>query len=174
MIINCHLHGRTASATTRLVAHLLSTEGGQSVRLVRVRGSLGRTLAAALADFTRLRDGSRAEVALLHLPLSPARPWSREQWDEAVARILRALGAERHGHVVVEHAGKPRARGESGDTHRHLVVAHVGPHGRALNTSHLYACLEAVRATCEFDFEERLTASRRTDAVARRLRVKQR
>jgi hypothetical protein len=138
---------------------------------VRVRGSLGQTLPAALADFTRLRDGSRAEVAFLHLPLSPARPWSSEQRDEAVARIRRALGAEAHGYVLVEHAGKPRARGESGDTHYHLIVAHVGPHGRALDTSHLYARLEAVRATCEADFEERLTASRRTDAVAWRLRA---
>ncbi|GJD99257.1 relaxase/mobilization nuclease domain-containing protein [Methylobacterium isbiliense] len=171
MIINCHPHGRTASATTTLVAHLLSTEGGQCVHLVRVRGSLAQTLAAAVKDFTRLRDGSRATVAFLHLTLSPARPWSGEQRDEAVARIRRALGAEQHGYALVEHAGKPRARGESGDTHWHILVCHVGPDGRALDTAFLHARLEAVRASLEVDFGEPLTASRRTDAVARRLRA---
>ncbi len=72
--------------------------------------------------------------------------------------------------MLVEHADKPRARGEAAAHHFHLLVANVGPHGRALHTAFLHARLEAVRATLEVDGGEQLTPSRRTDAVARRLR----
>jgi hypothetical protein len=50
------------------------------------------------------------------------------------------------------------------------VIAHVGPGLRALDLSYSYAELEAVRASLEIDFDEPLTPSRRSAAIAARLR----
>lgn len=170
MITTIQAHGRTRRDTAALLAHLQKTSSDQVVELIRIKGSPACEMAEAFADFERIRDGSTAKVALQHLTVNPGRPWAAAQRDEAVGRILRALGAERHGHVLIAHRNKPRARGESGDEHFHLVIAHVGPTLGALDLSHSYAELEAVRASLEFDFGEPLTPSRRSAAIAKRLR----
>lgn len=172
MILTAHRHGRTPSARAGLAAHLAATAGGQTVRLVRVRGSVATDLPGVVADFARLRALSRtARTAVLHVSVNPGRPWGDDRRDAAVATILSFLGAERHAHALVEHADKPRARGGCGNVHYHVVVAHVGPDGRALNSRLLYARLEAARALIEVRFEEQLTPSRRTDLVAELLRA---
>ncbi|POR40928.1 hypothetical protein [Methylobacterium sp. V23] len=170
MITTIKAHGRTRRDTAALVVHLEKTEFGQVVDIIRIAGSPASDMAGAFADFERIRDGSRATIALQHLPLSPGRPWTAAERDTAVNRILAALGAEHHGYVLVAHRNKPRARGEAGDEHFHLVIAHVGPGLRALNLSYSYATLEAVRASLEVDFSEPLTPSRRSPAIAARLR----
>jgi hypothetical protein len=162
--------GRTRRDTAALVAHLEKTDSGQVVDVVRIAGSPAGDMAGAFADFERIRDGSCATIALQHLTISPGRPWTAVQRDEAVNRILAGLGAERRGYVLVAHQNKPRARGEAGTEHFHLVIAHVGPGLRALELSHSYAELEAVRARLECDFGEPLTPSRRSAAIAVRLR----
>ena len=88
------------------------------------------------------------------------------QRDEAFRRILAELDARDHAWVAVEHAGKARATSDATSTHWHLVVAHVGGDGRALNLSGSYARLEAVARACERDFGEPATRSRRAAAVA--------
>lgn len=170
MITTIKAHGRTRRDTAALVAHLEKTESGQVVDIIRIAGSPASDMAGAFADFERIRDGSRATIALQHLPLSPGRPWTAAERDTAVNRILAALGAKHHGYVLVAHRNKPRARGEAGDEHFHLVIAHVGPGLRALDLSYSYAELEAVRASLEIDFDEPLTPSRRSAAIAARLR----
>ena len=60
-------------------------------------------------------------------------------------------------------------RGADVDQHFHLVLAHVGPDGKALRDSNSYRKLEAVARTLEVDFGHALTASRRTAAVAAEL-----
>jgi hypothetical protein len=170
VITTIKAHGRTRRDTAALVAHLEKTESGQVVDIIRIAGSPASDMAGAFADFERIRDGSRATIAFQHLPLSPGRPWTAAERDTAVDRILAALGAEHHGYVLVAHRNKPRARGEAGDEHFHLVIAHVGPGLRALDLSYSYAELEAVRASLEIDFDEPLTPSRRSAAIAARLR----
>lgn len=166
MIVTTVRHGRTARDTRYLLAHL-SKEQGQRSRVVHVAAPTA-TAPEALAYMSALRDGSRATVAYHHVSLNPSAPLTNEQRDEAVARVLSALGAEDHAHVVWEHAGKAR-RGGDVDTHYHVVVGHVGPDGKALEDRRSYARLEAAARSLELDFGHDLTLSRHTAAVAAEL-----
>ncbi|TXM87547.1 hypothetical protein FV219_25815, partial [Methylobacterium sp. WL122] len=170
MIFTIQAHGRTRGDTKALVAHLEKTEAGQVVEVIRIAGSPAGDMGGAFADFERIRDGSRATIALQHLTLNPGQPWTAAQRDRTVARILKALGGEAHGFVLVAHRNKPRSCGTAGDEHFHLVIAHVGPDLRALRLSCSYAELEAVRASLEVEFNEPLTPTRRSAAIAVRLR----
>lgn len=166
MIITTTRHGRTRRDTRYLLAHL-GRQVDQHARVVRV-GAPVATTPEALRYMEALRDGSRATVAYHHISLSPSKPLTDDQRDEAVARILSAMDAEDHAHVLWEHSGKPRRGGQT-DTHYHIVVAHVGPDGRALDDGRSYVCLEAVARSLEMDFGQSLTPSRRTGAVAAEL-----
>lgn len=166
MIVTTIRHGRTRRDTLNLLAHLSRQEGQQS-RVV--------SLAVPVADermaldyMQALRDGSRATVAFHHLSLSPARHLTDEQRDEAVRRVLAAMRAEDHAHVVWEHAQKPR-RGRDIDAHYHIVVSHVGPHGKALDDGRSYVRLEAVARALEADFGHEIIPGRRPAAVAAEL-----
>lgn len=166
MILTTTRHGRTRRDARYLFAHL-SRQEAQRSRVVHVAAPV-TTAPEALDYMQALRDGSRATVACHHISLSPSQPLTDEQREEAVARILAAFGAEDHAHVLWEHAGKPR-RGADTHTHYHLVVAHVGPDGKALDDSRSYVRLEAVARSLEADFGHDLTPSRRTAAVAAEL-----
>lgn len=166
MILTTIRHGRTKRDTRYLLAHL-SRQEAQRSRVVHVAAPV-TTAPEAMDYMSALRDGSRASVAYHHISLSPSAPLTDEQRDEAVARVLSALGAEDHAHVVWEHSGKDR-RGRDVDTHFHLVVAHVGPDGRALNDGRSYVRLEAVARALEHDFGHDLVSGRRTAAVAAEL-----
>lgn len=166
MIVTTTRHGRTQRDTRYLLAHL-SKEQGQRSRVVRLAAPV-ETAAAALVYMEAIRDCSRATVAFHHISLSPTATLTDEQRDEAVARVLVAMGAEDHSHVVWEHSGKDR-RGRDVDTHYHVVLAHVGPDGRALDDGHSYARLEAAARSLELDFRHDLTPSRHTAAVSAEL-----
>lgn len=166
MIVTTTRHGRTARDARYLLSHL-SRQDGQTSRVVAIAAPV-ISEADALAYMQALRDGSRAEVAFHHISLSPSGPLNDRQREEAVARVLSAMGAEDHAHVVWEHSGKPR-RGGDIDTHYHIVLAHVGPDGRALDDGRSYVRLEAAARSLEADFGHALTASRRTEAVASEL-----
>lgn len=166
MIVTTTRHGRTARDTKFLLAHL-SKQDGQVSHVVHI-GAPVSTEAEALAYMQALRDGSRATVAFHHITLSPSAQLTDEQRAEAVARVLAAMGAEHHAHVVWEHSEKAR-RGRDIDSHYHIVVGHVGPDGRALDDGQSYARLEAAARSLEFDFGHDRTASRRTEAVATEL-----
>lgn len=166
MIVTTKRHGRTRRDTRSLLAHL-SRQDGQRSRAIHVAAPV-TTAPEALDYMQALRDGSRATVAYHHISLSPSQPLTDEQREEAVTRILAAFGAEDHAHVLWEHAGKPR-RGADTHTHYHLVVAHVGPDGKALDDSRSYVRLEAVARSLEADFGHDRTPSRRTAAVAAEL-----
>ncbi|MDX8480785.1 hypothetical protein RFN28_20290 [Mesorhizobium sp. VK24D] len=99
--------GRTRRDTRYLLAHL-SRQDNQRSRVIEIAAPVVTDEAAALDYMSALRDGSRATVAFHHLSLSPSQPLTHEQRDEAVARVLSALGAEDHARVVWEHAGKGR------------------------------------------------------------------
>lgn len=166
MIVTTTRHGRTARDARCLLAHL-SKQDGQRSRVVTIAAPV-QSASEALDYMQALRDGSRATVACHHLSLSPDQPMTDEQRDEAITRVLAAMGAEDHAHVVWEHAGKDR-RGRDIDTHYHIVVAHVGPDGRALDDGRSYVRLEAAARSLEFDFGHGITTSRRAAAVATQL-----
>lgn len=166
MILTTTRHGRTGRDTRYLLAHL-AKQDGQHSRVVTVAAPVAMAT-EALAYMEALRDGSNAKVAYHHVSLNPSASLADEQRDEAVARILFALGAEDHAYVLWEHSGKDR-RGRDVDTHYHLIVAHVGPGGRALNDSRSFVRLEAAARSLEVDFGHDLTVSRRTAAVAAEL-----
>lgn len=170
MILTINPQGRTRRATRDLVAHLQKADDGQIVELVRIAGTPARTIIEAVCDFERIRDGSEARIAIDHLSVNPGRSWTDAERDVAVDEALRALGAERHAHLLIAHHNKPRARGGASDTHFHLIVAHVGPTLRALDLRCSYLKLEAVRARLEVLFDEPLTPSRRSSAIAKHLR----
>ncbi|MGO8739148.1 LPD7 domain-containing protein [Rhodoblastus sp.] len=111
----------------------------------------------------------RANVGFHHVTVNPGRSWTAAQRDDAIRHVLNELGATSHAWAAVEHSGKTRAMAGGDSTHFHLIVAHVGPDGRALDMRGSYARLEAVARTCEVDFGEQLTHSRRPAAVARHL-----
>jgi hypothetical protein len=170
VILTINPQGRTRRATRDLVAHLQKAEDGQIVDLVCIAGTPARTVIEAVRDFERIRDGSEARIAIQHLTVSPGRPWTDLERDEAVDEVLRALGAERHAHVLIAHRNKPRARGDASATHFHLAVAHVGPTLHALDLRCSYLKLEAARSRLEVRFGEPLTPSRRSNAIAKHLR----
>jgi hypothetical protein len=171
VIITSTSHGRTNRDGTNLARHLGKTNG-QRVRVFASRGlTPGLTLAQMLGDLRRLSDQSgRARVGFHHLTLSPgAVDWTREQTAEAVRRILAELGAASHAWILIEHADHARAAPGGASTHYHLVVAHVGPDGKALRLSQSYARLEAVARTLEQDNGESLTPGRHGRAVSTHL-----
>lgn len=166
MIVNTVRHGRTHRDARYLFAHL-SRRDVQRSRVVHV-GAPVADERMALDYMQALRDGSRATVAFHHLSLSPAQRLTDEQRDEAVRRVLAAMRAEDHAHVVWEHAEKPR-RGRDVDAHYHIVVSHVGPDGKALRDSRSYVRLEAVARVLEADFGHEIIPGRRPAAVAAEL-----
>lgn len=167
MIITTTRHGRTRRDTRKLIAHLRK-EVGQVSRVAAIGNVPLSDADAAMAYMEAMRDGSRADVAYHHVTLSPTIRLDDAQRDEAVQRILKAMGAEDHPYVLWEHDGKARSR-TAADQHFHLIVGHVGPDGRALRDSGSFRKLEAVARTLEVDFGETLTHSRRTASVAAEL-----
>lgn len=170
MILGTVAHGRTSRDTGALLSHL-SKDHEQTARVVSMDNVAARSPLEAMRAMERLRDGSRAVVAMQHITISPRHPLSPEQRDEAVQRIVQALGAEDHPRVLWEHAGKARATPDGCDQHFHLVLSHVGPDLKALNMSSSYARLEAVARSLEIDWGEELTDTRRHDAVAVQARL---
>lgn len=166
MIVTTTRHGRTRRDARYLLAHL-SRQDVQRSRVVHV-GAPVADERAALDYMQALRDGSRATVAFHHLSLSPGQSLTDGQRDEAVRRVLAAMGAEDHAHVVWEHAEKPR-RGCDVDAHYHVVVSHIGPDGKALDDGRSYVRLEAVARSLEADFGHEIIPGRRTAAVAAEL-----
>lgn len=172
MIITIVAHGRRRRDTAALLAHLSVTTGQRS-RVVSMANVTGRDAAEAMRTMERLRDGSAAEIAFHHLTINPVRRLSDGERDEAVRRIVAALGAADHPRVLWEHDGKARSGGDC-DQHFHLVLGHVGPGLRALRVGFSYARLEAVARSLEVDWGEPLTDTRRHGAVAGRLRAMRR
>lgn len=166
MIVTTTRHGRTRRDARYLLAHL-SRRDVQRSRVVHV-GAPVADERAALDYMQALRDGSRATVSFHHLSLSPGQPLTDEQRDEAVRRVLAAMGAEDHAHVIWEHAQK-RRRGRDVDAHYHVVVSHIGPDGKALRDGRSYVRLEAVARALEADFGHEIIPGRRPAAVAAEL-----
>ncbi|WP_445504291.1 relaxase/mobilization nuclease domain-containing protein [Microvirga sp. G4-2] len=160
-------HGRTRRSTRNLLAHLYKADG-QTVRVVAIENVTARTAEEALRIMELMRDGSKkAEIAFHHITINPLRRLSEEQRDQAVQRILQAFSAEEHPWVLWEHDGKKRATANAADHHFHLVLGHVGPTLKALDTRRSYARLEAVARSLEVDWGvEVLTPTGRHKAVA--------
>jgi len=101
------------------------------------------------------------------ITVNPLRRLTKRQRDEAVQRILQALGAKEHPWVLWEHDGKKQATAEAADCHFHLVLGHIGSDLRALNVRGSYTRLEAVARSLEIDWGTKvLTPTRRHKAVA--------
>ncbi|WP_019199274.1 relaxase/mobilization nuclease domain-containing protein [Afipia birgiae] len=169
MILTTKRHGRTKRDVRNLVAHL-NKQAGQQSRVVRIGNVPLSDADDVMAYMTSMRDASRATVAMHHVSISPRVHLTAEQIDEAVQRILAAMGAEDHAYVLWQHSEKARTDATIADQHYHLVVGHIGPDGRALDDSWSYIRMEAAARTLEADFGEELTPSRMTKSVAKELR----
>lgn len=168
MILTTTRHGRTKRDVRNLKAHL-NASIGQDARVVSIGNVPLSNADDALRYMEMMRDGSRADVSMHHITISPMNRLTEAQRDEAVQRILAAMGAEDHAYVLWEHDGKARSA-KAADHHFHFVVGHVGPDGKALDDAFSYQRLEAAARTMEVDFGEPITHSRRTGHVAGILR----
>jgi hypothetical protein len=169
MILTTVRHGRTGRDVRNLLAHL-NKQLHQTSRVIRIDGVPVSNADDAMAYMQTMRDASRATVACHHISISPRIHLTAEQIDEAVQRILAAMGAQDHAYVLWQHSEKSRAATDVADEHYHLVVSHVGPDGRALDDSWSFVRMEAAARALEADFGEDLTRSRFTKSVAKELR----
>lgn len=169
MIVTTRRHGRTRRDIRNLIEHL-DKQVGQTSRVVAIGNVPLGNADDAMAYMETLRDASRATVSCHHISVSPRNRLTDAQRDEAVQRILAAMDTEDHAYVVWRHSGKPRADTDVADDHYHLVVAHIGPDGKALSDARSYVRMEAAARTLEADFGEPITHSRKTKSVAAELR----
>jgi hypothetical protein len=169
MILTTVRHGRTGRDVKNLLAHL-NKQFRQTSRVIRIDGVPVSNADDAMAYMQAMRDASRATVACHHISISPRTRLTNEQINEAVQRILSAMGAEDHAHILWKHGEKARTAADVADEHYHLVVGHIGPDGRALSDSMSFVRLEAAARSLEVDFNEPLTPSRMTKSVAAELR----
>lgn len=169
MILTTVRHGRTGRDVKNLLAHL-NKQLHQTSRVIRIDGVPVSNAADAMAYMQAMRDASRATVACHHISISPRIRLTGEQINDAVQRILAAMGAEDHAYVLWKHGEKARTGEDVADEHYHLVVGHIGPDGRALRDSMSFVRLEAAARSLEVDFGEDLTRSRFTKSVAKELR----
>ena len=171
MIVTITSHGKSPRDVHNLAEHL-SKASGQKSSVVASFGLMpDLDLETALGELRRsLALSVRARIGFHHVSVNPSSAWTAMQRDEAVRRILVEIGALENAWILVEHAEKKRAMAGGHDRHWHLVVAHIDHSGRALDVRSSFARLEAVARTCEHDFGEPLTVSRRTAAVAGHLK----
>lgn len=165
MIVDIVAHGRTPADTARLVTHLLKTDGQRS-EVVQVEGLCADTIDEATAEMEFLRDASACTVAIQHIALSPRIHLTSARESQMCDAILDALDARDHGYVLVAHRGKHRALPGGASTHYHMVLAHVGPSLRGIDTSWTYPRLEAAARRLEALWGEELTPSRHARTVA--------
>jgi len=169
MIVTTRRHGRTRRDIQNLVKHL-DKQVGQTSRVVAIGNVPLANADDAMRYMATLRDASRATVSCHHISISPRNRLTDTQRDDAVRRILAAMGAEDHAYVVWQHSGKSRAGADVAEDHFHVVVSHIGPDGKALSDRQSFVRMEAVARTLEADFGEALTHSRKTKAVMAELR----
>jgi hypothetical protein len=170
MIAVAVAHDGKSGGATKLLAHL-QKQDGQVVRI-----ALAQNLPSNQHDHTielmlMLRDGSpRADIALWHIAISPRRRLTGEELMFVLRDIDREFGTEHHPKLVFEHDGKFRAIDGGADHHFHLLLGHVGPKLRAINSSHFLRRLEKVMRLAEFRLREPATLGRHHVAVLSALR----
>jgi hypothetical protein len=169
MIVTTRRHGRTRRDIRNLIKHL-DKQVGQTSRVVAIGNVPLANADDVMAYMEAMRDASRATVSCHHVSISPRNSLTDAQRDEAVRRILAAMDAKDHAFVVWQHSGKPRVDADVADDHYHVVVAHIGPDGKALSDQKSYVRMEAAARALEVDFGEPLTHSRKTKAVTAELR----
>jgi hypothetical protein len=167
MIFNAVRHGRTRRDVVALERHL-NQQRDQVSTVLAIGGAPVSSARDALRLMQALRDGSRAEVSMHHIAISPSIPLGLGQVMQVVRRVLRAYQARLSPWVLWEHR-RHRAREGVPETHYHLVLGHVGLDGRALDDWRSHRRLEAVARSLEWDLGELLTPCRRPEAVAAEL-----
>jgi hypothetical protein len=167
MIFSAVRHGRTRRDVIALERHL-SRQRGQVSTVLAIGGAAVSSATDALRFMEALRDGSRAEVSMHHIAISPSIPLGLGQVMEVVRRVIRAYRARLSPWVLWEHR-KHRVPEGGPETHYHLVLGHVGIDGRAVDDWRSHRRLEAVARSLEWDLGEMLTPCRRPEAVAAEL-----
>jgi hypothetical protein len=169
-VIFAHVrHGRSGRDAKNLADHLAKSDGNDEVKVARIVGLAAQTLPGAFAAMRRLAP-HRAAAALHHISISPAVDCGADDLVAAADRVLVEMGADAatHPHILVLH-GKASAAGR-GTLHAHLVVAHWGTAGKALEEGWLHLRLERLARELEFDAGLPLTPGRHDKALAKALR----
>lgn len=164
MIFSAVRHGRTRRDVLALEQHLGKQEG-QISKVLAIGGAPVSSAHDALRLMETLRDGSRAEVSMHHVSISPSIPLGLGQVREVVRRVLRAYRARLSPWILWEHRKRRDQEGVP-DTHYHLVFGHVGIDGKAVDAWRSHRRLEAVARSLEWDLGELLTPCRKPEAVA--------
>lgn len=164
-------HGRTARDVRNLARHLLRRDGNASVEVVRIVGLAATDLPGALAAMRRLAPGAAA-AAFHHISLAPSGTCAVADLSADADRAMREMGADPaiHPHALVVH-GKASVAGRA-PCHAHLVVAHWGLEGQALDDAWLHLRLERVAREIEHDRGEPLTPGRHDRALVKALRAR--
>ncbi|GJD43781.1 hypothetical protein AFCDBAGC_1636 [Methylobacterium cerastii] len=164
-------HGRTARDARNLGRHLLRRDGNASIEVVRIVGLAATDLPGALAAMRRLAPRTAA-AAFHHISLAPSGTCAVADLSADADRAMREMGADPaiHPHALVVH-GKTSVAGRA-PCHAHLVVAHWGLEGQALDDSWLHLRLERVAREIEHDRGEPLTPGRHDRALAKALRAR--
>lgn len=171
MIVSHVRHGRTIRDARNLAAHLQSCRGNDHVEVLSIVGLTGTTLDAALAGMRRLAS-RRGAAAFHHISLSPTTTCTAADLRADADRVLVEMGADpgSHPHVLVIHEKSSSA--ERAERHGHLVLAHWGLDGTALNDGWLHLRLERVAREIEHDRGDPLTAGRHDRSLATALRAR--
>ncbi|WP_055887574.1 hypothetical protein [Methylobacterium sp. Leaf399] len=164
-------HGRTARDAKNLARHLLRRDGNASVEVVRVVGLAAADLPGALAAMRRLAPRTAA-AAFHHISLAPSGTCAVADLSADADRAMREMGADPtiHPHALIVH-GKASVAGRA-PCHAHLVVAHWGLEGQALDDAWLHLRLERVAREIEHDRGEPLTPGRHDRALVKALRAR--
>jgi len=137
----------------QLERHLSKTDGQRPEQL-EFRNVWARDVATGLAVMRALKAGApKARIAFWHIIVSPRFTLSSSERRRVVAMIVKELCAEEHPLIVISHNEKPRARQGGGANHLHVLLGHVSPGFRALDTSHIMPKLHKVMALAAYYIE---------------------
>ena len=158
MIITSSSHGRTSRDCRNLVRHLLKEEDNDEIRVIEFGNTVATTLAEAIDDMQRLRDGGAASVALHHFSINPSSACTDDELREIALLTRTEMDPDLTRPFAVVIHSKPRNsltdltghQTRFGPTHAHLVLGHVDFDGRALKDGRSKQRTEMVARLAEY------------------------
>src|SRR5262245_22571597 len=102
----------------------------ETIEIAEVYGTVAGDLYGAFAEFEAVSRGTKATEYLYSLSISPPKPLTRAQYNEAIATIEHGLGLTDQPRAVVVHV-------KDGREHCHVVWSRIDVENmRAIQMSH--------------------------------------